>query len=157
MSDQADELTVQLPDGVVVLRRGAVDAADPASTEVQPTLKVGSGGKLAGRRRVDPRVRFDDVLERAQRLVQWAGEESRYLRTHDVSLFSSEDVRGRDGFADEGLYDLLPRLLEDAATLRFHCGRGVMWDEIRAATRTASEAVQDYYLLWQTMRRPPNG
>lgn len=136
--------------GSVFTREGA--SVDVGVTSTVPPLATGSGGVGLWRQPGDHALRFDDVHRRARRLVQWAQEESRYLHSHDVALFSDDDVLGRDRFADEGLYELLPQLLADAATLRLHCGRGVLWQEIKVAVEEAADGVQRYYLLWQTMR-----
>lgn len=159
MSERVPD-TEAKPSSRVVVRHTGTTTLDAASADVPPTPQIGAGGSVSGRRAAQTSVdvpptrsvRFDDVMARACRLLQWADEETQYLRTHDVGLFSPDDVRGRNGFADEGLYKLVPRLLNDAAALRLHCGRGVLWDEVRETTERAACAVQAYYRLWTTLR-----
>ena len=121
---------------------GPVDAA---SSRLLPPPQVGTAAALAG---PSAGPTFEDVDARALRLVEWAEEEAAYVRTHDLSLFSREDVAGRDAFADEGLYELLPRLHADAAALRLGCGGGPLWERTRGLCEQAAAAVQAYYLLW---------
>lgn len=139
------------PPAVSVRRNGAAAVeTDSIVPAVAPRVGV-APGRGAPRRRPAPPT-FLDVDSRAHRLLAWAAEESAYVRSHDVLLFSRQDVDGRTRFADEGLYELLPRLNEDAARLRYSCGPGPLTQATLALCERASAAVQDYYLLWQQMR-----
>jgi hypothetical protein len=131
----------------------AQQPVEPASVTLPVQPYVGGHGRVPSVVDVAPLASFADVQARARRLVEWAQEESEYLRTHDVGLFSPADVEGRTGFADEGLYELLPALQADAARLRAACGRGPLWTATRALCDQAAEAVQTYYLLWQRLRQ----
>lgn len=138
--------------GGVMVRESTIADALATSIDVEPAPDTGSGGALPRTATGTAPVRFDDVLARSRRLRRWAEDESTYVRNHDVRLFSGGDIVGRNGFADEGLYELLPQLLCDVALLRLYCGRGVLWDQVQAAGEEASRAVQDYYRLWQSLR-----
>ncbi len=133
--------------------RRTQEPVEPASITLPVQPYVGGHGRTAPVISAAPLVPFGDVDARARRLVEWAQEESAYLRTHDVGLFSPADVQGRTGFANEGLYELLPALQADLARLRAACGRGPMWRATSALCDQAAEAVQSYYLLWQRLRR----
>ena len=134
----------------MLLRVTNGDAADAASAVVPAPPDVGAG--VSGGAAWASRVTFADVDARARRLVDWAREESQYLRTHAVGLFSPADVDGRTAFADEGLYVLLPRLHADAARLRLACGRGPLWSVTKELCDQAADEVQQYYALWQRLR-----
>lgn len=108
----------------------------------------------------DDRVTFEEVRARAERLRDWAADEVRYLDEHDVATFTGEDRRGRDTYADEGLYELLPALRLDAAALRLRCGRGPLWEGTRALVREAGDEIQAYHARWAGLRdgcSPPTG
>jgi hypothetical protein len=133
--------------------RRAPEPVEPASITLPVQPYVGGHGGTAPVVSAAPLVPFSDVDTRARRLVEWSREESEYLRTHDVGLFSPADVEGRTAFADQGLYELLPALQADVARLRAACGRGPLWTATRALCDQAAEAVQTYYLLWQRLRQ----
>ena len=124
-----------------------------ASVAVPTHPRTGGGG---GSRHVLDALAlpsFDDLDARAERLIQWADEETRYLAGHEVRLFRAEDVQGRTRYAEEGLYELLPRLNADAARLRAACGRGLLWDRTWALCQEASRDVQAYCSTWEQARR----
>lgn len=127
---------------------GGREAPDPSSAVLPSQPFIGGGGRST----VVAAAGFADVDSRARRLIGWAHEESEYLRTHDVGLFSPGDVAGRNGYADEGLYELLPALQADAARLRAACGRGPLWSATKALCDQAAQDVQSYYALWQRLR-----
>lgn len=139
----------------VPTRRGSLQVAHvdgPVNVSgTQLPTSPRTGGNARGVPAAVP-ASFADVEARARRLLDWAREESAYVRSHDVSLFSPQDVAGRNWYADEALYELLPRLLSDVARLRLACGRGVLWDHTRRLGHESSEAVQAYCLLWQQTR-----
>lgn len=133
--------------------KGGQLPVEPASITLPVLPYVGGNARSAPVVQVAPLPSFGNVDQRARRLIAWAREESAYLRTHDVGFFSAADVAGRTGFADEGLYELLPALQADMARLRAACGPGPMWRATRALCDQAAEAVQGYYLLWQRLRQ----
>jgi len=92
------------------------------------------------------------IAQRAERLIEWAAEESRYLRANDVATFSAADRHGRQGFADEALYELLPAVRTDTARLRVLCGRGPLTDGLAELVKRAGYAVQAYCALWAQLR-----
>jgi hypothetical protein len=118
---------------------------------VQPYVGASAATAAALQRSAPPR--FVDVDDRARRLLEWAREESRYVRSHDVAVFSDADVMGRTGYANEGLYELLPDLLSDCARLRAACGRGPMWAATRQLCDEAARAVQSYFQVWEQLKR----
>lgn len=137
---------------------------DPASFDGLPTsLALPDPGEVGGRggtREMNAQpvpVRFADVDARARRLIVWSAEESEYLRSHDVTVFSPSDRAGRDYFADESLYELLPRLRGDAAQLRLECGPGPLSARTKKLIDQAARDVQAYYELWTTLRQQVTG
>lgn len=134
-------------------RRVEIERAEPGPASIAAPRTDHSGGRPS-RSATESRVAvtFADVDARARRLVGWAEEEAHYIRTHAVALFNDVDREGRDTFADEGLYQLLPNLNRDAGLLYSSCGAGPMWSRTNALCRQASQAVQSYYQLWQELR-----
>lgn len=124
-------------------RTGSARCGSGRSRRAYPPLVTGADGA---------QQRFADVDARARRLVEWAADESAYVRRHPVGVFSPADRSGRDAFADEALYELLPRLLRDAWQLRADCGDGPLWARTKALCEQASRDVQAYYLLWTASR-----
>lgn len=133
--------------------KGGQLPVESASITLPVPPYVGGNARSTPAAEVAPLPSFSSVDERARRLTAWAREESEYLRTHDVGFFSAPDIAGRTGFADEGLYELLPALQADMARLRAACGPGPMWRATRALCDQAAEVVQGYCLLWQRLRQ----
>jgi len=139
------------PRATVRVRKAAPANSSPTAVAPPPNERSGSRGGWAfpGPRAA---VSFGEVNLRARRLIEWSAEETAYLQSHVVALFSRADVEGRTYFADEGLYDLLPRLRRDAWMLRAACGIGAMSEETDDLCRRAARAVQEYYRLWVRLR-----
>lgn len=136
---------------IVRVRHADVAELQLTAAKVPARDEVGQGGAAHGRGHA-PSSTVEDVVARAQRLREWAAEESGYVSTHSAAFFSPVDVSGRDSFADEGLYDLLPRLRRDAGRLRSAIGPGPMATTMAEVVAGAGVAVQAYVVLWRRLR-----